>query len=159
MIDQLIKATPIPGMSLTTEPGSRPWERPPQLVTIDDAAKHYIEKLTSEKVIDGLVRTTKAKVPLLSIANTAVRAGVMKGVHTVPLGFLVTPIIVELLINLCEQYGLDYTVADKPKGMYTAKESDLFGVLAKSKETPENIKEEVSDAATKVSGLMSKGAK
>ena len=33
---------PIPGMSLTTEPGSVPWEQPPQLVTIQQVADFYI---------------------------------------------------------------------------------------------------------------------
>ena len=34
--------TPIPGQSLTDEPGNYPWEHPPQYVTTDGAADHYI---------------------------------------------------------------------------------------------------------------------
>ena len=37
MFDASSLNAPIPGMSLTTEPGNRPWENPPQIVTIDDA--------------------------------------------------------------------------------------------------------------------------
>ena len=31
---------PIPGQSLTSEPGNYPWEQPPQLNTVDEAVEH-----------------------------------------------------------------------------------------------------------------------
>ena len=39
---------PIPGQGLTAELGSRPWQNPPQLSTVDEAIDYYVERLTEE---------------------------------------------------------------------------------------------------------------
>ena len=36
---------PIPGMSLTSEPGNRPWENPSNLVSIEDAMEFYTKRI------------------------------------------------------------------------------------------------------------------
>ena len=33
---------PIPGQSLTNEPGSYPWEKPPKLNTVDEVISNYL---------------------------------------------------------------------------------------------------------------------
>ena len=35
---------PIAGMSLTHELGARPWQKPSQYTTVDEAVQYYIEK-------------------------------------------------------------------------------------------------------------------
>ena len=36
---------PIPGMSLTKEPGEYPWERPTQLTTVEEAVEYYTDRV------------------------------------------------------------------------------------------------------------------
>ena len=92
---------PIPGMSLTTEPGNSPWEQPPQLVTIQEVADFYISKLTEdEDAIDKTLNAIKLGVPLQSLADGVITFNMMKGVHTVDVGFLVMPILVEMFITI-----------------------------------------------------------
>ena len=47
---------PIPGMSLTKEPGAYPWERPTQLTTVDEAVDFYAERLLNEKTEDSFLK-------------------------------------------------------------------------------------------------------
>ena len=46
-IDALQFQEPLPGMSLTTEPKGRPWERPAKYSNPDDAVDFYIQQLLS----------------------------------------------------------------------------------------------------------------
>ena len=93
---------PIPGMSLVSEPGSYPWEQPPQFVTLDEVAQMYSEKMNDVEAIHELMGLLKRNIPIVSIVNGMVKMGLMKGYHTVDVGFLVTPIIVEIIKTLAE---------------------------------------------------------
>ena len=46
---------PIPGQSLTDEPGNYPWEHAPQYPTVEDASHVIWERLHREEVIDTIV--------------------------------------------------------------------------------------------------------
>ena len=43
---------PIPGMSLTGEPGNSPWEQPPKYDTVEESLAYYLEKLDNEDLLD-----------------------------------------------------------------------------------------------------------
>ena len=45
----------IPGMSLTAEVGSRPWQSPPKYATIEQALEHYIPRMTTPLMRDQLL--------------------------------------------------------------------------------------------------------
>lgn len=147
---------PIPGMSLTVEPGSVPWEQPPQYVTIQEVADYYIDKLTSDQeAIDKTIDAIELGVPLDSLADGVITFNMMKGIHTIDVGFLVTPIIVELFITLAELNDIKYylTEADRTKGKVLDR-----NLIEKIVNSSEGKTEEAIQSLTPVSkGLMSKG--
>ena len=99
---------PIPGMSLVSEPGSYPWEQPPQFVTIDEVAQMYSEKMNNPEAIDDLMKLLEGNLPVSSIVNGMITMGIMKGFHTVDTGFLVTPVIAEIIKTLAELNDIPY---------------------------------------------------
>jgi hypothetical protein len=147
---------PIPGMSLTTEPGSVPWEQPPQLVTLQEVADFYISKLTEDQeAIDKTLDAIELGVPLESLANGAITFNMMKGIHTIDVGFLVMPIIVELFITLAELNDIKYFISaeDTVKGKVLNR-SLVEKIVNSSEETTE---EAIQSLAPVSKGLMSKG--
>ena len=102
---------PIPGQSLTVEPGSVPWENPPQYVTLADVVGFYTEKMDDPEVILDLLDTIKRDIPILTIVNTLTKASLMKGYHTVDVGFLVTPILVEMIKTIAELNDVPYIIS------------------------------------------------
>ena len=44
---------PIPGQSLTAELGNRPWQKPPQYNTVEEALEYYIPRLTDPDMLYG----------------------------------------------------------------------------------------------------------
>ena len=145
---------PIPGQSLTVEPGSVPWEQPPQYVTLDEVAAFYSDKMNDVEAIHELMELLNKNIPVVSIVNSMVKMGLMKGYHTVDTGFLVTPILAEIIKTLAELNDVPYHMTAEDVG----KEDRV---------SPAIIRELIDEAKKKVEtnpeakierkGLMAKG--
>ena len=149
---------PIPGQSLTVEPGSVPWENPPQYVTLADAVGFYTEKMDDPEIILDLLDTLKRDIPILTIVNTLTKASLMKGYHTVDIGFLVTPILVEMIKTIAELNDVPYIISYDDQ-MKTERVSPrvikqlIDEMRAKVEANPDTIVEQPRK------GLMAKGEK
>ena len=99
---------PIPGMSMTHEVGARPWQTPPSLVTVEEATDYYVERMGTDQFKAQLIDVMEMGVPLTTLANTIQLASVMEGIHSVDVGILMIPIIVELLITIADSQGAKY---------------------------------------------------
>jgi hypothetical protein len=155
MADNSIFLTaPIPGQSLTVEPGSVPWEKPPEYVTIDDVASFYSEKMNNPEAIYELMTLLEKGVPILTIVNTMVKGSIMKGYHTVDTGFLVTPIIVEIIKTLADLNDVTYKLSAED----IAKERSVSPTIIKQLIAEAKNKVEKSpEAVVERKGLMAKG--
>jgi hypothetical protein len=93
-------------------------------------------------------------IPILTIVNTMVKASIMKGYHTVDTGFLVTPIIVEIIKTIADLNDVMYTVTAEEAGKKNTVNPAIIKQLIdeakkKVKKSPEAIVER--------KGLMAKG--
>jgi len=109
---------PIPGMGMTFEVGSRPWQTPPELTTVEQATDYYIERMNTDQFKAQLIDVMDMGVPLTTLANTIQLASVMEGLHTVDVGILMIPIIVELLVTIADSQGVKY---DTERAKYTTR--------------------------------------
>ena len=66
-------------------------------------------------------------VPLATLANTIQLASVMEGVHSVDVGMLVIPIIVELLMTIAEAEGVQYQTG--MEGMETERPTAVSRII------------------------------
>ena len=107
MAEELFDA-PIPGMSLTHELGARPWQQPSQFPTVDEAIEYYMASMTSEEFMEQLIDVLEMGVPVTSIANSMQLSSVMEGRHTVDVGMLVVPLLMELIMMLGDSAGIEY---------------------------------------------------
>lgn len=148
---------PIPGMSLTTEPGNRPWEQAPQLVEVADVVNHYSDMLSSPDIIGSAMDAAAAGVPLEAMAKTMVMNGAMTGTHTVDTGFLVVPVVVEMMKAVAEINDIGYSItAEDKKGTPVSKkvaQEAINEVVQAAKGMPDEMPVDEKPTA----GLMSKG--
>lgn len=101
---------PIPGQSLTVKLGSRPWQKPPKLITIEEVMDFYLDKFENEDFIQAVVESMKLEIPLTATAQIMQLSGVMNGIHTADTGTLVTPVIIEAMRLVGDSAGIDYIV-------------------------------------------------
>jgi len=107
-LDETSFDRPIPGMGMTHELGARPWQTPPTYTTIDEAADYYIEKMSSTEFKNKLLDVMAMKVPLTTVANTMQLSSVMEGLHTVDVGMMMIPILVEVMALIGDSADVDY---------------------------------------------------
>jgi len=99
---------PIPGMSMTHELGARPWQTAAQFTTVDEAIEYYMSRMATEEYMEQAVEVLEMGVAVTDIANTMQMAGVMEGKHSIDVGMLVTPLIMEMLMLIGDNADIDY---------------------------------------------------
>lgn len=150
---------PIPGMSLTTEPGNRPWENPPQMVTLEEAVSYYSSKLLDPENTDAIVNALDQQISLESIAEHMTTSAVMDGLHTIDISILVNPVIRELLKYVAEVNEVEYVdsyaeVAKKDKLPRAQIARIVKETIKKSKQLPPEIMEVQKKAMSMSKGEM-----
>lgn len=115
---------PIPGMSLTQEPGNAPYEQPPLYPTPEEALGFYFQRLDDEEIIDDLMFTLEQGFPLSVLIDSMTSFGVMEGYHTIDVKVLVSPILHEYIYNLATAAGVDVVEEAGPSKEDRMKERD-----------------------------------
>ena len=131
----------IPGQSLTAELGSRPWQQPAQYTTVEEALDYYLPRLQSEEVSAQLLDVMEMGIPVTTIANTMQLGSVMEGKHSVDVGMLILPVLVELIMMIGDTAGIKYTTGLEKDKVTRSSLVDL--AVEKFKE--KDAEEEVSD--------------
>lgn len=99
---------PVPGMSLTTEPGNRPWENPPQLVTVQEAADFYSQRLLDPEVEQDVATALDQGLSVSVIVEQVVTSAVMEGYHTIDVATLIAPVVKEIIMYIGDINEIDY---------------------------------------------------
>jgi len=147
---------PISGMSLTAEVGSRPWQSPAQFTTVDEAIEFYMDRMATEQFYEQAIEVMEMGVPITTIANTMQTAGVMEGKHSIDVGMLVTPLIMEMLMLIAEEEGVEYDDGLTAIKDNKTSDSTLDKLRNEMKEKIEEVKEEVDTKEDKPTGLMAR---
>lgn len=102
---------PIPGQSLTAEPGNTPWEKPSKFPDPLDAFEMYMERLGSEEVIDDVMDMLDVGIPIDTVAGAMLSMGVMEGLHTVDVKLILRPLVAAHIKALADVVGVDYKMS------------------------------------------------
>lgn len=166
---------PIPGQSLTSEPGARPWEKPPRYPTVEDTVTFYIENLSQPKKLARMLDQIEEGAPLTLIADTLQTLGVDRGLHSLDVGILITPVLIEFMKATAEEAEVPYVIGteeedvadEEDQAMAQEVASDLFKETrfvddllnekkntAQSTEESEDSEEQENDRPSK--GLMAR---
>ena len=152
---------PIPGQSLTMELGSRPWQNPARFTTVDETIDYYMERMSSEEFMVQLAEVLEAGVPVTSIANTIQLSSVMEGIHTVDVGMLVLPMIMEMLMMIGDSAGVKYDKGLENPNKPILRDSTIAKAVAEyeAKIEDKDVVEETEDKEVKdeePTGLMAR---
>lgn len=151
-MNEALLSAPIPGQSLTTELGNNAWEQPPRIVDLDETVRYYVDRIMSPPSMVAASKVISEGFPILQLAEVMIQNSVMKGEHSIDIGMIVMPVVVELLISVAEISGVEYTLdADSEASrQQMLGEDDYRSIISK-------VKPKVVEKDTKVSrGLMSK---
>ena len=147
-----------PGISWTAPEKSRPWQQPPQLVNIGDVVQRYMDSFSDQEVMSNAIDAIETKVPLSVMAQSIMLNHVSEGVHTMDMGILVMPVIIELLVTFAELSKVDYIVfPDQIEKQNIIPVGVARLAMKKALESMEKTAEQVQE--TKPAGLMARKQK
>jgi len=98
---------PIPGQSLTATPKAYKWERPPQMDTVEEATKYYINRLADQDVMDDLAVLFDGGMPIAPFVQTLTTTAVSEGLHTIDVSLIVSPIVHSFIKAAMLEYGIE----------------------------------------------------
>ena len=134
---------PIPGQSLTAERGARPWQHPPQYNPVEEAMDFYAPRILEPQFRDQIVDVMELGIPLTTIANSLQSGGVMQGKHSIDVGILIMPVLIEMLSYVGDEEGIEYTIGTEMED----EDQDKFrdSTIAKAMR---NVKQKMEQAGT-----------
>ena len=161
-VDQVSLSRPIPGQSLTHEVRARPWQNPPQFNTVEESMDWYLERFNNPDLVQELLAIMESGVPISTIANSMQLGAVLQGVHSIDVGVLIVPIIMEILRTLAEKTDTKYVIGDEPEETDRPSDAVLDSALNKIKSVEaqdmpeeEQVEEDVDEEPM---GLMARRA-
>ena len=92
--------TPIPGQSLTDEPGNYPWEHPAQYVTTDGAADHLWNRMSEPEFAEQIIAMLDAGVPVEAIGRTVLFGGFLKGKFSPDVAFIIAEPVMKMIATI-----------------------------------------------------------
>ena len=169
-LNQPLLDGPIAGQSLTAEINGRPWLNPQQYTTVDETIEYYLDRMSSEEFTDQLVDVLEMGVPVTTLANTIQLGSVMDGVHSVDVGMLVMPFIMEMIMLVGESSDVKYdsgmenpnkgqtrdTMLNKVRMELEERMRQKEGMFIEEDETVDMEEEEEIVAEEEPMGLMSR---
>ena len=124
---------PIPGESLTGEPGNNPWEQPPQMSDAKDVAMYYLERLNDDEILSDFAAMIEAGATLAPIVETTYLQGVMRGLHSLDAGLVVAPVLHAFIKQSLEDMGVKVRdTAENPQKRAEKAEMQRFLMVANS---------------------------
>ena len=156
---------PIPGMSLTAPLGDRPWQKPPQLPTAEQALSFYVERLTADKQVDQMLDLLEIGIPVDSLVETVQLGGVMEGIHSVDVGVLISPALSELISQIATKAGVEHKLEGEEVDPDASSQAEITLQLKRLQEQKGiNLTEKVEETTEEVeempketpSGLMAR---
>ena len=132
---------PIAGQSLTAELGGRPWQQPPQYATVEQAIQYHVPRLINPEVLDDIMNVIETGIPLTLIAQSLQGGAVMQGKHSIDVGILITPVLMETLAYLAEEQGVEYNMGTELQTDDTPSESAIALALKKLRKEREKLGE------------------
>lgn len=137
---------PIPGQSLTVEPKSQSYERPPEITDPIEAIDVHIYNLSKDGAMEDVLYFLEFGVDLVTLVQGVLRSAVMGGIHSIDVSLIIAPIIHEYIKGFAEVAGLEYDEGfenEKRKKALSYKRD-----VARAKETLKKLKEKEGEAPT-----------
>jgi len=152
-------SSPVPGMSLTTEPKARAWEKPAKYAEPEEALKYYIDEISSPEMLNKMADILESKFPADALTDGIILGGVMKGIHSIDVGVIISPALYVFIKEMGRRMDVEVVTglegSDVPdEGMLRmAREQEVEEDSEEQEELAKVIDEAIQDMQ---GGIMSK---
>ena len=149
---------PIPGQSLTDEPGNYPWEHPPQTASIEEATDYVYESIMRKENMERMFTLLRMGIPVEALVKVITFSGFLEGKWSVDVAKLLEPIVAMMITG-------EASLAEIPAkvNLGDAGDTDFYRDMSERKldmkQNEEMIKKELDmpdNRSADIKGLMAK---
>lgn len=141
---------PIPGESLTREPGNSPWEQPPQFTNPMTAADFLFQQLLKPSTLKGILTMLKMGVPAEALARILIFTGFTEGKWTPDIAMLLFKPVMAMIVGIGGRAG----IKDMKVTIGNRSSNDVIKNLLKNKK--DKMPKSVNTPASLVQALVTK---
>lgn len=106
---------PVPGESLTSEPGAMPFEGPPEFTDPEKAIRAIMMSMFEQRKSHRLLALLESGVPVEGVVRGILFAGFMEGKWSPDLAIIIAPVVTGMIMNLADAADIDVQLQMKPK--------------------------------------------
>tara|TARA_X000001388_G_scaffold713_2_gene1006 strand:- start:191 stop:712 length:522 start_codon:yes stop_codon:yes gene_type:complete len=128
---------PIPGQSLTDEPGNYPWEHPPQYTNPEEAMAFLYDRVTEPEVVEQVIGMLDSGVPVEAIVRVMTFSGFLNGKFNPDLSF----VLVQPLMNMISAIGIRAGIEKLTLSLEDLSNKDFISNIAELKAAREKIEQ------------------
>lgn len=99
---------PIPGQSLTAEPRSQAFERPPEITDPIEAIDAHIANLSKDGAMEDVLYFLEFGIDLVTLVQGILRSAVMEGIHSIDVSLIIAPVLHEYIKGFAEIAKIEY---------------------------------------------------
>lgn len=133
----------IPGESLTVPPGSRPYERPPEITDPEEAIQMHLTRLSKEDMMQDIADALDLGLDVVTLTEGILRSAVAEGIHSIDTSLIIAPVVHEFIKKVGDAAGVEYeeglvdkkAEAEKRRAITTAKAKKLVQKKLKDKKS------------------------
>lgn len=133
----------IPGESLTVPPGSRPYERPPEITDPEEAIQMHLTRLAKEDMMQDIADALDLGLDVVTLTEGILRSAVAEGIHSIDTSLIIAPVVHEFIKKVGDAAGVEYeeglvdkkAEAEKRRAITTAKAKKLVQQKLKNKKS------------------------
>tara|TARA_R100001443_G_C3354454_1_gene177607 strand:+ start:16 stop:567 length:552 start_codon:yes stop_codon:yes gene_type:complete len=149
---------PVPGQSLTDEPGNYPWEHAPQTASIEEATDYVYESIMRPRNMERMFTLLRMGVPIEALVKVITFSGFLEGKWTVDVAKLLEPIVAMMVTGEASLADIKAKV-----NLGDAGDENFYNDMAERKydmkQNEEMMKKEldmIDDKKPNIKGLMAK---
>ena len=150
---------PIPGQSLTKEPGNAAYEHPPKIARVEEAMGYVWDKLSEEKNFKRTVALLRFGMPVEALTKVITFSGFLEGKWSVDVAKMLEPTVGQMIATLGSTSKVPMKIS-----LNDESDSEFFSTMAsnelevdKTKDKVKKDKMAMMPEIKKPTGLMARG--
>ena len=150
---------PVPGQSLTKEPGNASFEHPPQIAKVEEAMGYIWDKLSEEQNFKRTVALLRFGMPIEALVKVITFSGFLEGRWSVDVAKMLEPTVGQMIATLgaTAKVPMKISLDDQSDSQFLSTMAGNELEVDKSKTKAKKDKLAVIPEPKKSAGLMTRG--
>tara|TARA_Y100000034_G_C6802229_1_gene359928 strand:- start:337 stop:879 length:543 start_codon:yes stop_codon:yes gene_type:complete len=150
---------PVPGQSLTKEPGNAAWEHPPKIAKVEEAMGYIWDKLSEEQNFKRTVALLRFGMPIEALTKVITFSGFLEGRWSVDVAKMLEPTVGQMIATLgaTAKVPMKISLDDQSDSQFLNTMAGNELEVDKSKAKAKKDKLAVIPEPKKSAGLMTRG--